>query len=242
MRKLFLFLVLLVAFGCKDKNEEVVPMDNGYAYYPLEVGQYRIYSITNTFYRNNIPETSRFQMREVVADSFQDQTNTLAYKIVRSIRTNENSDWVNDSVMVVTKSDSRVILTKDNTKYIKLIFPVNNNVTWIGDAYNTHIINEDPFPKNKEPYTYSNVGEQFTIEGHTFENTATVVQGKPAYNNVVKYDDRKEVYAKGIGRVYRLFNRIVYCNDSQGNACPYNERYKLNGHERHEILIAHGKE
>ncbi|MFD2245006.1 hypothetical protein [Pontibacter ruber] len=239
MKRTLLFLVLLAGFvvGCDTKTVEPDLHAAGYDYYPLNVGDFRIYDVTNIFYRNNVGDTTRFQLRERVDTTFTDQTNTLNYKIIRSIRPNANSSWRDDSVIVVTKSVTNVILSKDNTKWVKLVFPVVSGKTWKGDAYNSNQIENKEEPK--ENYRFSNVGEPFTAGNETYPETATVIQGTPS-KNPVQLDDRKEVYAHGIGMVYRLFNRVVYCRDTESVQCPYDAGYKLNGHERIEVLSSYG--
>jgi hypothetical protein len=156
---------------------------------------------------------------------------------------------VADSVFVVTKSLTNVILTKDNTKRVKLVFPVKEGKTWAGDAFNGNG-SYDPDDKTitHEPYTYEKVNESFTLSEKPFiynntafsmDSTATVIQGEPT-NNQFLLDNRKEVYAAGIGMVYRLTNRAVYASCSD-DSCEFGEGYILNGNERHEILIGHGK-
>ncbi|MBF9253655.1 hypothetical protein I2I11_10155 [Pontibacter sp. 172403-2] len=250
-KKLLLPVLLSACIaGCTTTYVEPDPHAFGYNYYPVAVGDYRIYNVTDINFKNNVGDTTRYQMREVMDTSFVDQTNTLNYKIVRATRQDENAAWAEDSVMVVAKSTTSVILTRDNTRYVKLVFPVQEGKVWLGDAFNNHVINklaEDPYDR-KEPYTYSQVGEPFRFdEGALAESadgliqfapTITVIQGTHT-PNMVQLDDRKEVYAEGIGRVYRLFNRVVIapCSPDQ---CEFGENYKVNGHERHEVLIAYG--
>lgn len=241
MRKALLFCFLLTmagVFGCETKYVEHDPETLGLDYLPVQIGDYKVYKVVDIRYQNNNAKKDSFEMREVVDTSFYDQTNTLNYKIVRSIKRFDQSEWVEDSVMTLSKSDKFALLTKDNTKYVKLVFPVQENKIWLGDAFNNRVVHDletDPY-KRKEPYTYKAVGEPYTINGTTYPTTLTVIQGNPK-DNIVQLDDRKEVYAKGIGRVYRLFNRVVYCNDS---SCPQGIGYKMNGHERHETLIEYG--
>ncbi len=237
MRKALLLLVVLAGFftGCKDEYRELDPEAMGYNYYPLTIGDTRVYQVTNIRFKNNVGDTTKFQMRERVDSTFYDQTNTLNYKIVRSVRPNANSTWVDDSVLVVSRSVTSLVQTMDNTKHVKLVFPVKNGKTWQADAFNMHYVNSD----QKEPYTYVQAGEPFQVKGQTFDNTVTVIQGMPL-NNIIILDERREVYAKGVGRVYRIFNKAVYCNETAGgNNCPYGEEYKLDGHERHEELISY---
>ncbi|MCC9135287.1 hypothetical protein ACFSKU_11855 [Pontibacter silvestris] len=235
MKKALLLLAFVAAVfeGCTESSIEPDPQFFGYEYYPIAVGDYKIYEVTDTKYQNNVGVTEHFQLRERVDTSFLDQTNTLSYKIIRSIRQDANSNWLDDSVMVVTKSDNSLILMKDNRKRIKLIFPVENGKQWNADAFNA---NE---AESKDEFYYSDVAQPFTVNDQPYDTTVTVVQGIPA-NNIVKLDDKKEVYAKNIGMVYRLFKRLSYCNQTESSECDLGSGYIIDGHERQEVLISYG--
>lgn len=243
----WVFLLVVLA-GCTE-SAAPDPAKMGYRYYPIEVGDYRIYFVTNIRTQFDKGDTTRFFLREVVKSSFVDQTNTLNYRIERSLRPSNRSQWVADSVFVVTKSLTNVILTKDNTKRVKLVFPVKEDKTWAGDAYNNNgYFDPEEQTITHEPYSYEKVNQSFVFNDKHFiynntalqlDSTATVIQGEPRDDKIMS-DHRKEVYAAGIGMVYRLFSRAVYapCSD---DACEFGEGYVLNGHERHEVLIEHGK-
>ncbi|MEJ8755365.1 hypothetical protein WG947_00030 [Pontibacter sp. H259] len=232
------FLVL----SCEESFVTPDPEARGLNYYPLEVGNYRVYDVTDIKYQHNEATEKRFQMREWVADSFLDQTNALTYKIIRSVRPDAQSEWLDDSVMTVTKSNTQVILTKDNTKYVKFVFPVIEGKTWIGDLYNNHVIKKDesnPY-KSKEYFRFQNVDQSFEIGTEEYDKTVTIIQGEPQVD-IYSLDDRKEVYARNIGRIYRLFNRLIYCTGDAGQTCTVGTEYILNGHKRIEELIEYGK-
>lgn len=245
IKKLLSWILVLVALaGCTD-SAEPDPSLMGYQYYPLAVGDYRVYFVTDIRYKFNIGDTTRFQIREEVKSTFVDQTNTLNYRIERSLRSNSSSQWVSDSVFVVSKSLTNVLLTKNNTKRVKLIFPVKFGKTWAGDAYNDRI--RTNYDEPKEPYAYAAVHEPFEfnqkqllLKGAAlrYDSTATVLQG--TNESVIRLDDRKEVYAAGVGMVYRLFNRANYARCFPED-CEFGEKYKLDGQERHEVLVEHGK-
>ncbi|GAA4427755.1 hypothetical protein GCM10023188_11220 [Pontibacter saemangeumensis] len=247
MRKALLLLVVLagIVAGCEDKYKDPDPKAMGYDYYPLEIGAYRIYNVTDIKFKFNKGDTLRFQMRERIDTSFYDQTNALVYKVIRSVRTNENSIWKDDSVMTVSISNNMVQLTRDNTKYVKLVFPIKEGGEWVGDAFNDHFYNDNvvlirnsKIRDGKELYTYANVGASYDVGEINFPNTVTVIQNSPE-TYPIRIDERKEVYAEGVGLVYRIYNRVVFepCADDQ---CEFGEGYKLDGHERHEELITYG--
>ena len=248
MRKALLLLVVLAGLiaGCEEKYKDADPQAMGYGYYPLEIGAYRIYNVTDIKFKFNVGDTTRFQMRERIDTSFIDQTKTFSYKVIRSVRPDEKSVWVDDSVMITSLANNMVMLTKDNTKYVKLVFPVKEGGEWVGDAYNDHFYNDkvvtDRYSKlrnNKEVYTYEKVGISYQVGELNFPKTITVVQNGPDETKLIM-DERREVYAEGLGRIYRIFNRAVYapCANDQ---CEYGESFKLDGHERHEELISYGK-
>ncbi|MDX5437926.1 MAG: hypothetical protein LPK03_12065 [Pontibacter sp.] len=240
---LLLLLVLLgLLTACEDKYKDPDPKLMGYEYFPLEVGSYRIYNVTDIRFKSDVGDTTRFQMRERVDTTFTDQTGALNYKIIRSIRANENSAWEDDSVMTAVRSVNNLILMQNNTKYVKMVFPVKEGKHWIGDAYNDRVASDYAVNERdgKELYTYRNVGENYYLNGNTFPNTVEIIQGDYTSDDFV-VDKRKEVYAEEIGRIYRQFTKIIFSPCSPQD-CKYGEDYKIYGHERHEELIAHGKE
>jgi hypothetical protein len=239
IRNLLCWAVLaFVVVSCDKSYVTPDPVARGLNFYPLEVGDYRIYNVKDIKYQHNEPTELNFQMREWVVDSFMDQTNTLTYKIIRSIRPNAESQWEDDSVMTVTKNHTMVTLTKDNTKYIKMVFPVEEGKTWEADAFNTRYdANGD-----REIYKYSDIDKLFSVDGHEFTNTVTITILPPVISETTTLDDRKEVYARDSGMVYRLFSRInmAKCGVGPGE-CEDGPDYILDGHKREEVLIEHGK-
>lgn len=239
IKKLLCWFVL--AFAVISCDESFVTPDSvarGLNYYPLAVGNYRVYDVTDIQYQNNVPTKTRFQMREWVADSFMNQTNTLVYKIIRSVRPDAQSIWEDDSVMVVTKDHNRVILTKHNTKFIKMVFPVTEGKTWEADAYNDRYLDQDA--TKREIYTYSSVDAPYQLADLTYDSTLIITVLPPESSYPGLKDNRKEVYARNIGMIHRVFDRKFY-SDCVPSNCPLGPNYILDGHERQEVLIEHGK-
>ncbi|NEM97949.1 hypothetical protein [Pontibacter burrus] len=227
-------VLAFVAISCEESFVTPDPEARGLNYYPLKVGQYRIYDVTDIHYQNNVATKERFQMREWVADSFLDQTNALTYKIIRSIRPDAQAEWLDDSVMTVTKDHNRVILTKDNTRYVKMVFPVKEGNTWEPDVYNTRKLGNG----KREQAKFAFVGQTYPLNNAVYDNTVMITFGEPPLLET-KIDQREEVYAWNVGRIYRLFDRkeLEECLMN----CDPEKPFILDGHKRTEVLIEHGK-
>lgn len=239
IKKVLCWCVLaFLAVSCDESFVTPDPEARGLNYYPLEVGQYRIYDVTDIHYQNDVATEERFQMREWVVDSFMDQTNTLTYKIIRSVRPNTQAEWLDDSVMTVTKDHNRVVLTKDNTRYVKMVFPVQEGKIWQADILNNRY---NPDSTGKENSVYVSVDKPYMLpNGTVYDKAATVFIGAASVDSTI-VDKRREVYARGIGKILRVFDR-KNLQGCQMDDCG--EDYVspiLDGHERHEVLIEHGK-
>ncbi|MBB6610162.1 hypothetical protein H7F15_03850 [Pontibacter sp. Tf4] len=238
IKKLLCWCVLaFLAVSCEESFVTPDPEARGLNYYPLEVGQYRIYDVTDIHYQNDVATETHFQMREWVADSFLDQTNALTYKIIRSVRPNAQAEWLDDSVMTVTKDHNRVILTKDNTRYVIMVFPVQEGKTWQADVLNNRY-NRDSTAK--ENSVYFTVDKPYTLQNSAvYDKTATVFIGEVSTDSTI-IDKRREVYARNIGKIYRVFDR-KNLGSCQSTDCEDYVSPILDGHERYEVLIEHGK-
>jgi hypothetical protein len=233
--KLKLLCWFLVAFAVVSCKESYVTPDTearGLKYYPLMVGQYRVYDVTDIRYQHNNATQTNFQMREWVADSFMNQTNTLTYKIIRSVRADAQSEWLDDSVFLATKDYNRVILTKDNTRYVKMVFPVKESKTWEADALNDRKLDNG----TRELHMFTDINRPFTLNSTVYDSTLTIIQGEPGVISS-RFSNRFEVYAKNIGLIYRLFDVKNYDNCIE---LPCTSQI-IDGHERHETLISYGK-
>lgn len=228
-----LLLSLLLAFflaGCQTSTIELDPDALGHRYFPLEVKGFRIYEVSETRYLNDQATTTSYQVRERVDTVYSDLANEQVYRIVRSRRENGSRPWVDDSVIVVSRSLSDLRVTRHNVKVVQLIFPVRNGKSWNPNAFNT---------AGPHEFTYQAVGLPYTVDDRVFNKTVTVVQGD--VSNLIQLDERKEVYAEDIGLVYRLYTRLNYCDDP--SKCPFNRQpspYIQEGIRRIDKLIAYG--
>src|SRR5436190_1792859 len=100
-----LLLLSVLFYGCTEK-EELNDMTAGKTYYPMAIGDYRIYNVSHTRWENNaVKYSDTFQIRERVDTLFNNLAGEATYKIIRSKRPTSSDAWVDDSVITVTLSN-----------------------------------------------------------------------------------------------------------------------------------------
>jgi hypothetical protein len=202
-------------------------------YYPVEVGDYWVYDMSETTIRNqflqDVTDSITYQVRERVDTVFRDQTGELTYLVIRSKRVDASQPWDQDSVITINKSASDLRYTRDNLKTVRLVFPLAENKKWNGNAFNS---------REPEEYSLSQVGQPFTLGDTTYNNTARVVQ---AFNeNLVELDDRHEVYALGVGLVYKRTIDFDFCRGGEGQNCQVGQNYVIYGRRIFQTLNSFG--
>jgi len=231
-------LALLVA-GCKNESE--AGPEAGTDYYPLALGDYRIFSVTDSVWANyQLQPVSRYQFRERVAERLTDASGQPAYRVIRSRRLLPTDAWQDDSVMVLAASDKTVLLTRNNRRTVELIFPVRPDRAWNRNAYNSR----DTLT-GIENRRYLRVGEPFGVSagGQTFayEHTLTTEDAEDVNfdDGILKETKYRQVYAQGSGPVYRLRRRVNHCPEADENCNP--EPHKIYvGRVRVEVLLEKG--
>lgn len=198
LKNLLLGLTVVLLFTRCSEEISTTEAEIGREYYPVKVGNYWIYDVTETKVINNQYDSTKYQVRELVDTVFQNGANELTYRVIRSRRNNTNANWANDSLVLINKSLSDVRRTHNNFKTISLVFPVKEGKFWDTNAFN--ILDADD-------YAYASVNQPFTLNNKMYDSTVTVVQGEP---DLVTLDDRREVYAYKVGLVYKNFTVYEY--------------------------------
>ena len=232
-------LLALAVAGCK--NESVSGPEAGTDYYPLVLGDYRIFAVTDTTWAGYVRQPiSRYQLRERVAEQITDAAGLPAYRVVRSRRTLPTDPWRDDSVLVISADAQTVQLTRNNRRTIELIFPVRAARVWNRDALNARDTS------SAENRRYLLVGEpvQATANGQLFQYERTVttddledVQVDDGIRNQAKL---RQVYAQGSGPVYRQRRRVSFCPDDPNLPCNPTAGRVIKGIAHAETLIEKG--
>ena len=201
MKSVLLFFLASACFiSCKDEDPLVIiPQD--YNYFPLEYGQWIIYDMDSTVHLDiddttNQPDTSiayyRYQVREIIDSSFIDGEGELAYRILRETRLNDTLPWSFLNIWTCKRNAHSAQRIEDNIRFVKLSFPISDNVSWNGNAFNN-------FPE--EEYMFESIHQPYTAGSLTFDSTVTVLQEE--FISLINRIIRREKYARHVGLVFR---------------------------------------
>ncbi|GGF08344.1 hypothetical protein [Hymenobacter cavernae] len=233
-------LALAATTGCKTELEP--GLETGAAYYPVEVGTYRIYNVIDSTWNSNVIGVTRYQFRERITESFTDAAGKLAYRVVRSRRTLTTDAWKDDSVMQVNPSMQTVLLTRNNRRTVELVFPVQEGTSWNRDAYNTLdtvTFHNRSYVRAGQPFDATTNGQTVHYEQTvTTEDSGVNSEGQTIDDGILQVAKFRQVYARNVGLVYRVRRRYFYC---PVGACVPNKSYIYLGRVRSETLVESGK-
>lgn len=199
-----LFLCFVCVWACTPSTTAPDPTapNESNLFYP-EIGTFVIYDVTQTQYSLvAIPNISTFQLKESVKSTFKDSQGQDALRIERFRRENENQVWKIDSVFTAKRQTDKALKTESNQIYVKLIFPLKENLRWDGNALNG---------LGKDDYDLKKVNQNYQIGTKTYPNTVTVIQQNDS--TLVSQDKRLEVFAVNIGLIYKEKTNLAFCNN-----------------------------
>jgi hypothetical protein len=195
------FLSVLILVAC-DSGEEIL-VDIGKEYLPLKVGAFQTYAVDQTIYtETDDPATSQYELLIEVIDSFPDAHGDFTYVLHRSTRPNTAEAWQYSDTWSVRVNDLEAIVNEENTSFVKISFPVREGKLWDGNKFNT--VGEDQ-------YEMLDVGKTFSAGNLVFDKTIFIDQQQQ--EDLLFSVKRVEVFAKGVGLIYKEIKDISYCDD-----------------------------
>jgi hypothetical protein len=191
----------------------------------MQTGKYIIYQLDSLVYVafGTRDTTIRYQVKYETDSLIQDNLGRSAYRVFRFIRKNENENWTPDATFMSIATNNQVEFVENNLRFIKLKAPIVNGFSWKGNSFiDTYSANSPVRYLDNWDYTYESVGESQLIGSNTIENCISILQrdeviglpDQPDSYSEINYS--KEVYAKGIGLVYKKFNHKEYQPNNGG--------------------------
>jgi hypothetical protein len=215
---LFTLVFLILFAGSCNKSNPLIT-DTPADYYPMHVGNYIIYRMDSLKYINVGSEDTiiSYLAKEVVDDSITDNLGRLSYRVIRYLSdTTGASGWTPSIAYMVTPLPGSVEVVENNLRYIKMVTPVQDNISWLGNVYidtksDTALV---PY-MNGWNYTYSNTGMPYDVLYGTVPQAVIVNEANSITNSEdsISYSQTvfsEEVYGKNIGLIYKRFLYNVY--------------------------------
>ncbi|CAN5648109.1 hypothetical protein BH11BAC1_BH11BAC1_18530 [soil metagenome] len=179
----------------KESLEVPAPSLN---YFPTEKGKYVIYDVDSIVHSTDDNENDdsvyfyHYQVKEIIDTPFTDGEGKERQVVVRYYRTDSTQEWSFNIVWSQSLTNTSAYRWEDNIPYHKLGFPISGEIEWNGNDKNT---------LEEEMYHYKNIHASKTYNNIAFDSTLTVIQRDD--NNFVEKIYGAEVYASGIGMIYK---------------------------------------
>lgn len=215
--------ISLIIQSCKDTNDSDENLVPGYSYFPMQVGDSLIYDVQ--VYDKDLNEVdSSYQLLERVESAFEDNEGRPTFRLERYVRTDESAPWSIFKVWTANLTISSAEKKEDNVIYIKLVFPLKDNVEWNGNNKNIYANDDD-----LEDYRMTSLNVPLSLGTLSFDSSLTVTQLN--LDNILDSRYYIEKYAAGIGMVYK----------EQTDSLQNNSGYKMKIHKYVETLIYSNK-
>jgi hypothetical protein len=211
----FSFMAILIC-GCNKSNP--LQTDTPGDYYPMHVGNYIIYRMDSLKFINvgSADTLISYLAKEIVEDSITDNLGNPSYRVVRYLSdTTGTSEWIPSIAFMVTPLKTSVEVVENNLRFIKMVSPVQDGISWLGNAYIDTKSDNSLVPyMDGWNYTYANTGMPFEVLAGTVPQAVIVNEanditglGDGSYTQTIFSE---EVYGKGIGPIYKKFLYSVY--------------------------------
>jgi hypothetical protein len=226
MRHLLVFLLSLVfsicIISCKKELADVqlAPLTN---YYSLQVGNSYTYRLDSTVYLafGTSIATVSYMAKDSVVSTYNDNTGRTVFLVYRYLTdTLMKAPFAYSSAYSILPTRNTIEVTDaNNIHFINLVQPITAGTTWLGNAYiDTKSLTTDLAYMDSWNYTYQNINAPFTVLKGSIDSTITVLgidetrpDDSPFDPQYFKQRDyAEEVYAKGVGLIYKEFTHWVW--------------------------------
>lgn len=206
---LFLAASLLLFTAACNREIEEYPLTYGYDYFPFEEGYWRTYEVDSFLYSRFFSQgidTVKAEMREVFGEPFIDNEGRSALTILRYVRY-DNTPWsqITPKVWYAVKDSQKCERVEGDLRFINLVFPIQENRSWNGNAYiDLDQTNYNMYKNWNYVYGAPNTAYSYNLtDGSTRNFSETVRVGQIDEENLIDKKYSYEIYAQNAGLVYR---------------------------------------
>lgn len=231
----YLIFILLVFFtiqiSCK-KDASISPISvNNKNYFPLEKERYWVYKV-DSFYYNDFTssiDTFSFELKEYIESEIKDDKGNTSFKVERYYRNNNTENWQLKRVWQASFLQNSALKTEENIRYVKLMFPIKQNLKWNGNAYNT---------LGNQNFEYTDIHKKTRLGTLDFDSVCTVLQ--MADTSLISIEYHSEQYAANVGLIKKRKMSLQDTRSTIQTSIPIVERANK-GTDVIYTIISYGK-
>jgi hypothetical protein len=187
----YIFLLAIVFMTSCHKDETPADIDFGYSYFPLQEGSWKEYRLDSVIYSPFGSDSVQWICREVTDTILLNQAGQTEATIFVHKRRSDSVNWESGyTVTRLYRSSAQAEEWFNNTRYIRLVFPVYLGRTWNGNAMNSF--------ENQE-YKYEKVAYTDSIAGQFYQDLLKVVQQNRI--TLISQDTDEETFSRNLGLV-----------------------------------------
>lgn len=212
-------LAAWIFLGSCDKKDENIKTASLSTYFPATVGKFITYRLDSAVFGSfgSSAEVRSYEVKYLTEAEITDNLGRKAFRIIRFIRPIAGSAWTPDASFMAVNDSTRAEFIENNMRYIKLVLPIKNGVSWKGNSFiDTYSLNSTVRYLDDWDYTYDSVGNPLSVGNFFFDNTIKVNQRDEVIGNPddpLSYSEINlsyEKYAAGVGMIYRRFFHSEY--------------------------------
>ena len=145
--KKFSFVALLFIlssfafFACVKNADETIKIDNGFEYFPLKVGKYKVFQVDSIVYdtlsggKTVKVDSIRLFQKEIVVDTFVNQIGATVFRVERFERRKTTEPWVIKDVLSCERNATQATRNDQGLRLLKMPFPLRKRQTWRSIIY-----------------------------------------------------------------------------------------------------------
>jgi hypothetical protein len=193
-------LILLVVSACTKSDIETQKFD----FYPLNDKLVRIYEVIEVNYAvSEDPVAKSYFLKEKISQIIANTGKETSFVIERLTSKSISGVWKLDSVWSGNFWPDKLVLKENNKELLKLVFPVQNKVSWNLNKFNT-------LESTKAEYEKTNI--RLTINKQNYDGVIKVKIKNDS--TAINLHRNLEYYAPNIGLIAKEIINVDYCQSS----------------------------
>jgi hypothetical protein len=130
-----IFALIFTFFACVKSETETVNLTDGFAYYPLKVGKYKVFQVDSILYDdlgNGKVKIDSFRLyqKEVVRDTFVNLLGETVFHIDRYEKRDLKAPWILKDVVSAERNQTQGIRVDNGQRFVKMVYPMRRRQNW----------------------------------------------------------------------------------------------------------------